>query len=106
VLADSLKGNYTNAAAAAAGLLAQRGDPGILQANSPQLSPLADALAFPDRRVRFAALSAIMQLNPQTAFPGASRVPETLGYFASGASERRAVWQCRLPIRRPRSPAN
>ena len=32
-----------------------------------------------------------MTLDPQTSFPGASRVPETLGYFATSASERRAV---------------
>jgi hypothetical protein len=91
VLADSLKGNYANAAMAAAGLIAKRGDAGALQSAAPQPAPLADALAYPNRRVRFAALSAIMSLNPTSAFPGASRVPETLGYFATGASERRAV---------------
>ena len=46
---------------------------------------------YPDRRVRYAALSAIMALNPPSAFPGASRVPETLGFFATSASGRRAV---------------
>lgn len=90
-LADSLKGNFANAAVAVAGLLAQRGDAGVLLSDAPQTAPLADALAYPDRRVRFAALSAIMQLNPQSPFPGASRVPETLGYFATSASQRRVV---------------
>ena len=32
-----------------------------------------------------------MTLDPQSPFPGASRVPETLGYFATSAGERRAV---------------
>ena len=54
-------------------------------------APLAAALKYPDRRVRFTALSAIMALDPPAPFPGASRVPETLGYFATGAAERRAV---------------
>ena len=32
-----------------------------------------------------------MTLDPPASFPGASRVPETTGYFATGASESRAV---------------
>ena len=53
--------------------------------HAPQPAPLADALDYPNRRVRFAALRAIMALDPQSPFPGASRVPETLGYFATSA---------------------
>ena len=91
VLADSLKGNYANAAVAASGLLAKRGNASILQSAAPQPAALVNALSYPNRRVRFAALSAIMKLNPQSTFPGASRVAEALGYFATSASERRAV---------------
>jgi CheY-like chemotaxis protein len=91
VLVDSLKGNYANAAIVASKLLAKRGDPGVLLYATPQPAPLAEALVYPDRRVRYAALSAIMALNPPSAFPGASRVPETLGFFATSASGRRAV---------------
>ena len=40
------------------------------------------ALDRGDRRVRFAALQTIMQLDPKTGFPGASRVTTALGYFA------------------------
>jgi CheY-like chemotaxis protein len=91
VLSAAMKHNLPHAAVAAAGALGQRGDAGALFAVSPTPAPLADALQYPDRRVRFAALQAIMTLDPQTPFPGASRVPETLGYFATSAAERRAV---------------
>jgi CheY-like chemotaxis protein len=91
VLSDSLKGNYINAAVAAAKLLADRGDVGVLYAVTPQAAPLVDGLDFPNLRVQFAALSTILKLNPKSPFPGASRVPETLGHFATGANQRRAV---------------
>ena len=91
VLADAMKQDYAHAAAAAAELLGEREDASVLNANTPQPAPLADALVYPNRRVRFAALAAIMALDPKSPFPGASRVPDTLGYFATGANERRAV---------------
>jgi CheY-like chemotaxis protein len=91
VLSDALKGNLINAAVAAAGLLAERGDAGVLYAVTPQSAPLIDALDYPNLRVQFAALSTILKLNPTSPFPGASRVPETLGHFATSANQRRAV---------------
>jgi CheY-like chemotaxis protein len=91
VLNAAMKHDLPLAAVAAAKTLGKRGDAGVLYAVSPNAAPLADALVYPNRRVRFAALQAIVTLDPQTPFPGASRVPETLGYFATSASERRAV---------------
>jgi CheY-like chemotaxis protein len=91
VLSDAMKGNRPQAAATAAELLGQRGDASVLYSRGPQPAPLADALVYPDRRVRFAALAAIMALDPSSPFPGASRVPEALGYFATGANGRQAV---------------
>ncbi len=91
VLYAAMKHGFPRAAIAAAKTLGRRGDAGVLYAASPNPAPLADALTYPDRRVRFAALEAIMELDPQTPFPGASNVPETLGYFATAAAQRRAV---------------
>lgn len=91
VLTAAMKHNLPRAAVAAAKMLGRRGDHGVLFANSPNPAPLAAALQHPDRRVRFTALSAIMTLDSPAPFPGASLVPETLGYFATGAAERRAV---------------
>lgn len=91
VLNAALKHNLSRAAVATAKTLGRRGDHSTLFALSPNPAPLAAALKHPDRRVRFTALSAIMALDPPAPFPGASLVPETLGYFATGAAERRAV---------------
>jgi hypothetical protein len=91
VLHAAMKHDFVQSAVAAAGALGKQGDVAVLLAATPNPAPLARVLEHPNRRVRFAALSAIMTLDPQASFPGASRVPETLGYFATGASERRAV---------------
>ncbi len=91
VLHSAMKHDLPRAAVASAEVIGARGDIGALFASSPNPAPLAEALVYPNRRVRFAALSAIMALDPQSPFPGASRLPETLGYFATSASGRRAV---------------
>ena len=90
-LADAMKQKLPLAAIAIAEALSSCGDAGILSTENSQPAPLAAALQFPDRRVRFAALSAIIKLDPQQPYPGASRVPEALAYFATSANQRRAV---------------
>jgi hypothetical protein len=90
-LADALKRNAAGEAAALAEALGRCEDASVLYASSPQPAPLADALVSPDRRVRFAALGAIMALDPASPFPGSSRVPQTLRYLATAAGQRRAV---------------
>ena len=46
---------------------------------------------IPNRRVRFAALRAIMTLDPKSPYPGSSRVPEAFAWFAGGTGERRGA---------------
>jgi hypothetical protein len=82
---------YIAAAVELAGELARRGDPTILATSSGLPSPLAGALTSPDRAVRFAALSAIMQLAPQRSFPGSSHVTDSLWYFVAGAGLPTAI---------------
>lgn len=79
------------AAAALATELGARKDPSVLATHNGRPSPLAAALASPARDLRFAALSAIMQLKPQHSFPGASYVPAALWYFAAGGGDATAV---------------
>lgn len=90
-LADALKNNYSHAALALVDALAAHGDQSILLTADGKPSPLADALNSPDRRVRFAALKAIAAMNPATPYPGSSRVPDALTWFAGSAGERQAV---------------
>jgi hypothetical protein len=91
VLADAIQSNYAHAATAACDELGRRRDTNALITTDGQPSPLASALAHGDRRVRFAALRAIMALDPPTPFAGSSRVPEALVYFARAAGEREAI---------------
>lgn len=90
-LAKAAKEQYTAAAVQIAEELGRRGDTSVLVSNGGLPSPLAAALASPDRSLRFAALGAIMQLNPQRSFPGASEVANSLWYFVGGAGEPTAV---------------
>ena len=90
-LADALKASYSHAALALVQALGTHGDPNILLTADGKPSPLADALTSPDRRVRFAALKAIMALNPAAPYPGSSRVPDALAWFAGSTGESQAV---------------
>jgi hypothetical protein len=90
-LADALQDNHSHAALAIVTALGAGGDPSILFTPNGKPSPLADALTSPSRRVRFAALKAIMAFNPSTPYPGSSRVPEALAWFAGSTGGRTAV---------------
>jgi CheY-like chemotaxis protein len=90
-LAVALESNYGHAARTLADALGASRDLSVLATADGKPSPLVDALNSPDRRVRFAALGAIMALDPAAPYPGASRVPDALAWFAGGAGERQAV---------------
>jgi CheY-like chemotaxis protein len=91
VLTESQKNNYPHAAISAINAIAQRRDLSVLMTPDGQPSPLAAALASPNRNVRFAALGAIMALDPPSPYPGSSRVPEALAWFAASGAERRVL---------------
>jgi hypothetical protein len=90
-LAQAAKEQYTAAGVQLAEELGRRGDPSVLASGVGAPSPLASALKSPDRALRFAALGAIMELNPQRSFPGSSEVANALWYFVGGAGEPTAV---------------
>ncbi|HVT26722.1 MAG TPA: hypothetical protein VHE81_01780 [Lacipirellulaceae bacterium] len=91
ILAESLKENLPYAAVDAANGLATCKDPSALLTPDGKPSPLADAIESPDRRVRFAALRAIMTLDPSSPYPGSSRVPDAVAWFSRSTTERRAL---------------
>lgn len=90
-LGNAAKEQYTAAAVQIAGELGRRGDASVLASHSGLPSPLAAGLTSADRALRFAALAAIMELNPQRSFPGSSQVANSLWYFVGGAGEPTAV---------------
>ncbi len=67
------------------------GAPELLNYSGPVPTPLARALAHRDRRLRFAALEAVVTAAPPTLFAGASGVPSALQFFLSWGPRPRAV---------------
>jgi hypothetical protein len=94
VLKYALVGGHTAAAAAAARLLGEigRADELLTQGGGP--SPLVQALQSPDRRLRMAALEAIVRLQPVRPFAGSSYVPQALQFFAGSSGFRHALVAC------------
>ena len=80
------------ATAATVRLLAARGGPATLtSAIAGKPAPLVRAASHPDRRVRLAAVEAILALEPKSPFVGSSAVADALGYFAGSIGERKAL---------------
>lgn len=79
------------AAMQAARRLGRVADAQVLNGGSAEPVPLVRALRHPNARLRFAALEAIVRLQPTAAFPGSSWVTEALAYFANGSGQRRAI---------------
>ncbi len=90
-LQECLVKQFPLAASLCCEALASRGDNAALRGFSGKHSALANALSASHSSVRFAALKAIMQINPQVPFPGSSRVVKSLIFFASSRSERVAI---------------
>ena len=91
LLRQAVKQNRLPAAVAACEVLGEIGHARLLQTSGGQESPLAQMLLHPDHRLRFAAAMAIVKLNPTASFPGASRVTDTLAYYASTSGSRRVL---------------
>ena len=91
LLADCLQRRRTVAAAAIARQLGASATSSILYSSGTRPAPLVQAAGDADRRVRFAALGAIVQLGPKRPFTGASEIPRALEYFISSLGTRGAV---------------
>jgi len=82
-------GHYPGAMAAAE-ILGDLGDQTAVSGqNIP--TPLVRALTAPDRRLRLVAARAILKLDPQAGYPGASQLPEVLGFLAGAEGSRGAL---------------
>ena len=88
VLQLGLKHENSAAALTSLKVLAQTGSRGELLASG---SPLLAALNASESRLQFAAAETVMQLDPHTTFPGASRVVEILARSLNGTPQARSV---------------
>ncbi len=98
LMAEALEAKYSYAAVVIANELGNRRDPQILYTADSKPSPLAAALRDGNRAVRFAALEAIMAIDPKSPYPGSSRVPDALAWFAAGTGERPAIVAMRTAV--------
>ncbi|MCX7428275.1 MAG: hypothetical protein NTW96_21930, partial [Planctomycetia bacterium] len=91
VLDRAMATGHMPAAAAAARILGRIGTAEKVLAGGAAPSPLARALRSADRRLRFAALEGIMNLQLVRPFAGSSYVPEALAFFAASRGSRRVM---------------
>ncbi|MFO0959204.1 MAG: HEAT repeat domain-containing protein [Isosphaeraceae bacterium] len=90
VLRVALADGHGDLAALATTALGRVSDRDAMPADG-QATPLVEALGSPDRRVRFSAARALVELAPRKAFPGSSRVVPALTWFLSDPTAPRAV---------------
>ena len=91
LLGFSLEKGRTIAAAAAVRALGEIGNAELLYRCEPQPSTLVQADRSGDRRLRYAALEAIMRIKPGRPYPGSSQVVDALGFFAGSLDLPRAI---------------
>jgi CheY-like chemotaxis protein len=91
VLREAMAKGYIPAATAAAEVLGDTLDAALLVPRGAAVSPLALAAQNADRRLRFAAVNAIMKLDPRAPFAGSSQVTSSLAFFASSYGSPRVL---------------
>ena len=74
LLTSTMKSGHLYAARTTARLLGQHGSVDILRTSDARPSSLVRAVQHRDRRLRFAALEAIMRLKPKRAYPVPSEI--------------------------------
>lgn len=91
VLRYAMDRGHAGAATAAARILGRIGTAGQLLEQGAEPAPLVRAARHADRRLRFAAVEAILNLEPMSPFPGSSYVSDALAFFAASRGTRRAL---------------
>ena len=91
LLVDAVRQNRVAAAIGAIEVLGDIGSDQLLLSDRGDARPLVEALSHTNRRIRYAAAEAIMKIDPQHDYPGASLLPETLGYLGSTSGVRRVL---------------
>uniref|UniRef100_A0A7C4LJC9 HEAT repeat domain-containing protein n=1 Tax=Schlesneria paludicola TaxID=360056 RepID=A0A7C4LJC9_9PLAN len=91
VLRDALQWKRTDAAWAALQALNQIASREVLQSGTGDVSPVLDALNYPDPRVQFAAAIVTLRAEPRASFPSASRVLAILRRALTDPGRARAL---------------
>lgn len=93
VLRYGMQRKHAVAATAAARILGQmpRAEAEWLLCRSPEPAPLVLATRHSDRRLRFAAVEAVVRIHPRQAFAGASFVAEAMRFLAATTGSPRVL---------------
>ncbi|HEX4132763.1 MAG TPA: hypothetical protein VHZ24_22200 [Pirellulales bacterium] len=91
LLADALARNRWMTAIIAAKRLGASADAELVRNRAPDRSVLIEATRHADRRIRFAAVEAIMQLGAQQPYPGDSDVLAAMDFCMRSTGARRAI---------------
>ncbi len=91
VLDHAMSTGHVAAAIAAAEVLGDTLTAADFGTDDGRRRPLTLALSHGDRRLRLAAAQAVLKIDPQEAFPGASHLVDTLGFLAGSAGEPRVL---------------
>lgn len=91
VLVQAMREHRPAAAIAAVEVLGDIGDEQLLLSDDGRERPLVQALTHGNRRLRYAAAEALIKIDPRHDYPGASHLPDTLGYLASSSGTRRVL---------------
>jgi HEAT repeat protein len=91
VLKYAMARGRTRAATMAAWLFGKGGKASELLYQGAGPAPLVQAVQSPDRRLRMAALEAIIRLQPSKPFAGSSYVLQELGFLAGSSGSRHAL---------------
>lgn len=91
VLRFTVLGGHPAAATAVVRILGRKATWDQLLNSGEHFTPLVQAARHGDRRLRLAALEAIVRLRPQQGFAGSSQVPEALAFFTATTGNRRVL---------------
>jgi CheY-like chemotaxis protein len=91
VLQEAIRDGHPAAATLIARLLGEKGTVDLLMGRHGDPTTLVLATRHADRRLRMAALEAIVRLAPVKPFPGDSYVSDGLAYFAASSGQRRML---------------
>lgn len=91
LLSHTMASGQVSAATVCASILGEMGTSELLHAREPKPCLLVEATRHADRRLRFAAVEAILKLKPDRPFAGSSYVTEALGYLAASSGAPRAL---------------
>lgn len=91
VLVYAMEHDYVGAAVSAVRILGERGSVLEQLCAKGSMTPLIRAVAHDDARVRFAAIEAVVALDPNAPFAGSASVVDAVCHFATSQGQRRAL---------------